>query len=91
MRYLFYYKEFEEEVIVWEDKLNCVYVLFDVWIDVQCQWVYFEGVFIGNVDIKYLFFIEFFCFQNINSEFLVVMKKVYKQFNVLDVFNIFNV
>ncbi|KAK4192422.1 putative dynein heavy chain [Podospora australis] len=91
MRHSPYYKEFEEEATAWEDKLNRVHVLFDVWIDVQRQWVYLEGVFTGNADIKHLLPIESSRFQNINSEFSAVMKKVYKQPNVLDVLNIPNV
>jgi dynein heavy chain 1 len=91
MKHSPYYKEFEEEASSWEDKLNRVHVLFDVWIDVQRQWVYLEGVFTGNADIKHLLPIESSRFQNINSEFSAVMKKVYKQPNVLDVLNIPNV
>jgi hypothetical protein len=37
-----YYKVFEEEASSWEDRLNRIHVLFDVWIDVQRQWVYLE-------------------------------------------------
>lgn len=88
MRHSPYYKEFEEEASSWEDKLNRVHVLFDVWIDVQRQWVYLEGVFAGNADIKHLLPVESSRFQNINSEFFAVMKKVYKQPFVLDVLNI---
>ncbi|KAK3491873.1 cytoplasmic dynein heavy chain [Neurospora crassa] len=91
MKHSPYYKEFEEEASSWEEKLNRVHVLFDIWIDVQRQWVYLEGVFHGNADIKHLLPIESSRFQNINSEFLAVMKKVYKQPNVLDVLNIPNV
>ncbi|EEP80390.1 dynein heavy chain [Uncinocarpus reesii 1704] len=85
MRHSPYYKEFEEEATAWEDKLNRVHVLFDVWIDVQRQWVYLEGVFTGNADIKHLLPLESGRFQNINSEFFAVMKKVYKSPFVLDV------
>ncbi|KAI1339525.1 dynein heavy chain, N-terminal region 1-domain-containing protein [Xylariaceae sp. FL0016] len=85
MKHSPYYKEFEEEASSWEDKLNRVHVLFDVWIDVQRQWVYLEGVFTGNADIKHLLPIESSRFQNINTEFMSVMKKVYKQPMVLDV------
>lgn len=88
MRHSPYYKEFEEEAASWEDKLNRVHVLFDVWIDVQRQWVYLEGVFTGNADIKHLLPIESSRFQNINSEFHTVLKKVYKSPLVLDVLNI---
>lgn len=88
MKHSPYCKEFEEEASSWEDKLNRVHVLFDVWIDVQRQWVYLEGVFTGNVDIKHLLPIESSRFQNINSEFFALMKKVCKQPFVLDVLNI---
>ncbi|KAI9876759.1 MAG: Dynein heavy chain, cytoplasmic, partial [Pleopsidium flavum] len=90
MRHSPYYKEFEDEASSWEDKLNRVHVLFDVWIDVQRQWVYLEGVFTGNADIKHLLPIESSRFQNINSEFFAVMKKVYKSPFILDVLNIPN-
>ncbi|KAL6719365.1 dynein heavy chain [Lecanora helva] len=88
MRHSPYYKEFEEEASAWEDKLNRVHILFDVWIDVQRQWVYLEGVFAGNADIKHLLPVESSRFQNINSEFFAVLKKVYKSPFVLDVLNI---
>jgi dynein heavy chain 1 len=60
----------------------------DVWIDVQRQWVYLEGIFSGSADIKHLLPVESARFQNINSEFLTVMKKVYKSPFVIDVMNI---
>ncbi|KAF2083456.1 hypothetical protein K490DRAFT_51603 [Saccharata proteae CBS 121410] len=88
MRHSPYYKEFEEEASSWEEKLNRVHVLFDVWIDVQRQWVYLEGVFTGNADIKHLLPMESSRFQNINSEFLNVMKKVVRSPYVLDVLGI---
>ena len=83
-----YYRVFEEEAASWEDKLNRVHVLFDVWIDVQRQWVYLEGIFAGSADIKHLLPVESSRFQNINSEFLAVMKKVNKSLFVLDILNI---
>ncbi|KAK4688349.1 dynein cytoplasmic 1 heavy chain, partial [Tremellales sp. Uapishka_1] len=104
MRLSPYYRVFEEEAASWEEKLNRVHVLFgayrfvsqsclltttsDVWIDVQRQWVYLEGIFSGSADIKHLLPVESSRFQNINSEFLTVMKKVYKSPFVLDVLNI---
>ncbi|KAI0666280.1 dynein heavy chain [Trametes maxima] len=83
-----YYKVFEEEAGSWEEKLNRIHVLFDVWIDVQRQWVYLEGIFSGSADIKHLLPVESARFQNINTEFLAVMKKVYKSPFVVDVMNI---
>ncbi|PFH54718.1 hypothetical protein AMATHDRAFT_72478 [Amanita thiersii Skay4041] len=60
----------------------------DVWIDVQRQWVYLEGIFSGSADIKHLLPVESSRFQNINTEFLTVMKKVYKSPFIIDVMNI---
>src|ERR1700694_4804724 len=57
----------------------------DVWIDVQRQWVYLEGIFSGSADIKHLLPVESQRFQNINNEFMAVMKKVYKSPFILDV------
>jgi dynein heavy chain 1, cytosolic len=88
MRHSPYYKEFEEEASSWEDKLNRIHVLFDVWIDVQRQWVYLEGVFTGNTDIKHLLPKESMRFQNINTEFFALMKKVYKSPFILDILTI---
>ena len=88
MRHSPYYKEFEEDAGSWEDKLNRVHVLFDVWIDVQRQWVYLEGVFTGNADIKHLLPVESSRFQNINTEFFAILKKVNKSPYILDVLNI---
>ena len=90
MKFSPYYKVFEEDASHWEDRLNRVHVTFDVWIDVQRQWVYLEGIFAGNADIKQLLPVESSRFQNINSEFLSLMKKVSKSPYVMDVLNIAN-
>lgn len=50
--------------------------------------MYLEGIFSGSADIKHLLPVESSRFQNINSEFLTVMKKVYKSPFVLDILNI---
>ncbi|KAL7038933.1 hypothetical protein ACKWTF_009751 [Chironomus riparius] len=83
-----YYKVFEEEAITWEEKLNRINSLFDVWIDVQRRWVYLEGIFSGSADIKTLLPVETGRFQSISSEFLGLMKKVAKSPKVMDVLNI---
>ncbi|OLY80070.1 Cytoplasmic dynein 1 heavy chain 1 [Smittium mucronatum] len=86
-----YYRVFEEESSSWEEKLTRVHMLFDVWIDVQRQWVYLEGIFSNSADIKHLLPIESSRFQNINTEFLTVMKRVYKSPYILDVLNMPNI
>ena len=83
-----YYKVFEEEALTWEEKLNRINALFDVWIDVQRRWVYLEGIFSSSADIKALLPVETSRFQSISSEFLTLMKKVSKSPMVMDVLNI---
>ncbi|KAF5301350.1 hypothetical protein FQA39_LY10748 [Lamprigera yunnana] len=83
-----YYKVFEEEALTWEEKLNRINALFDVWIDVQRRWVYLEGIFSGSADIKTLLPVETSRFHSISSEFLGLMKKVSKSPMVMDVLNI---
>lgn len=83
-----YYKEFEEEALSWEEKLNRINGLFDVWIDVQRRWVYLEGIFTGSADIKVLLPVETSRFSSISAEFLGLMKKVTAAPRVMDVLNI---
>jgi dynein heavy chain 1 len=80
-----YYRVFDEEAASWDNKLTAIQTLFDVWIDVQRQWVYLEGIFTNNADIKQLLPVESARFGNIDSEFLAAMRKVYKSPLVLDV------
>ena len=49
-----YFKVFEDDAMAWEDRLNRINALFDIWIDVQRRWVYLEGIFTGSADIKHL-------------------------------------
>ncbi|KTW31656.1 dynein heavy chain [Pneumocystis jirovecii RU7] len=86
-----YYKIFQEEASSWEYRLNKVHILFDLWADVQRQWVYLEGIFSGNTDIKHLLPIESQRFENISSEFLTIMKRVYKSSFILDILSIPNI
>lgn len=60
---LFSSQVFEEDALSWEDKLNRIMALFDVWIDVQRRWVYLEGIFTGSADIKHLLPVETQRFQ----------------------------
>eukprot|EP01116_Phalansterium_solitarium_P005286 TRINITY_DN1679_c0_g1_i1.p1 TRINITY_DN1679_c0_g1~~TRINITY_DN1679_c0_g1_i1.p1 ORF type:complete len:4594 (-),score=1709.56 TRINITY_DN1679_c0_g1_i1:318-14099(-) len=80
-----FFKVFEEETIVWEDKLNRMRELFDIWIDVQRRWVYLEGIFSGSSDINALLPAESQRFKGINTEFINLMKKVTKNVLILEV------
>ncbi|KAK6731031.1 hypothetical protein RB195_007476 [Necator americanus] len=80
-----YYKQFEENALSWEEKLNRISAMFDVWIDVQRRWVYLEGLFSGSADIATLLPIESARFSSISTEFLALMKKVAQSPRILDV------
>ncbi|XP_065175263.1 cytoplasmic dynein 1 heavy chain 1-like [Sycon ciliatum] len=83
-----YFKVFEEDALAWEDKLNRINNLFEVWQDVQRRWVYLDGIFSGSADIKHLLPVETSRFGSLSTEFLALMKKVAKSPLVLDVLNI---
>jgi dynein heavy chain 1 len=80
-----HFKVFEEEVVPWEDKLQKIRVLFDVWIDVQRKWVYLEGIFYGSADIKQQLPTEYGRFKGIDTEFTSLMKKVASHPLILEV------
>ncbi|VDN07087.1 unnamed protein product [Thelazia callipaeda] len=82
-----YYKQFEEDALAWEEKLNKISALFDVWIDVQRRWVYLDGLFSASADINTLLPIESSRFSSISTEFLALMKKVASAPRVLDIVN----
>ena len=56
---------FEEDALQWEEKLNRIHDVFDVWIDVQRRWVYLDGIFSGSADIKALLPVETQRFQRL--------------------------
>ena len=84
-----YFRVFEEEANTWEEKLNRINNLFDVWIDVQRRWVYLEGIFSGNADIANLLPVETSRFNSISAEFLTLMKKVAKSTYLYWLFRLF--
>jgi len=83
-----YYKSFEEEGMLWDERLNKIHTVFDSWMDVQRRWVYLEGIFCSSADIQVLLPNEFSRFRTIDSEFIGMMKKVAAKPKVLDVVSI---
>eukprot|EP00002_Diphylleia_rotans_P002763 TRINITY_DN1178_c0_g2_i14.p1 TRINITY_DN1178_c0_g2~~TRINITY_DN1178_c0_g2_i14.p1 ORF type:complete len:4518 (+),score=1049.96 TRINITY_DN1178_c0_g2_i14:77-13630(+) len=86
-----YFKEFEKFAVEWEERLNKLRLLLDVWIDVQRRWSYLEGVFNGSADIKMLLPHETSRFRNIDGEFCDIMRKVVQKRRVLEVSGIENI
>lgn len=86
-----YHGPFEVERTEIELKLNSLFNLLDVWIEVQRQWVYLEGVFGRAEEIKVSLPIEAARFNNISFEYLALMKRA-NLFNlVIEVLSIANI
>ena len=86
-----FYKVFEEEASSWDQKLNAVNNIFDIWFNVQRKWVYLDGIFSGSADIKVLLPTETSKFQSVSQEFTGLMKQVAKSPLVMSVIAIPNV
>lgn len=80
-----YFKEFESDAATWEERLNRMQIIFDIWIDVQRRWIYLEGIFSGSSDIKNLLPRESSRFDTINLEFINLMKRVAKTLVVVEI------
>ncbi|RAL65629.1 hypothetical protein DID88_005301 [Monilinia fructigena] len=89
MKHSPYYKEFEEEAASWEDKLNRVHVLFDVYGSMFNANGFTLKVFSLEMQISSTYSqLSLQDFKTSIRNFFAVMKKVYKQPFVLDVLNI---
>lgn len=64
-----YYKSFEEEVKPWDEKLQKIRIVMDIWMDVQRKWVYLESIFNGASDIRTQLANEYTRFKGVDSEF----------------------
>jgi len=71
-----FYKTFEREAIVWEEKLNSATAIFDVFVDVQRRWVYLQGVFTNSEDVQRELGYMFQKFKAFNNEFISLMKGI---------------
>ncbi|ETB60571.1 dynein heavy chain-like protein [Plasmodium yoelii 17X] len=83
-----YVKIFEEETLNWDDKLNRLRNLLEVWMNVQRKWVYLEGVLKSSTDIKLLLPQEYNRFKIIDADFINIMKKTSENPKLLELFQI---
>eukprot|EP00842_Homolaphlyctis_polyrhiza_P002959 jgi/Hompol1/3664/HPOL_006672-RA len=68
-----------------DEKLTNLHILLELWIVVQRQWVYLEGIFGNNQDIRQILPSESNRFVSIDGEFMGIMRKVYKAPLIMDV------
>ncbi|KAJ3322044.1 hypothetical protein HDV06_003645 [Boothiomyces sp. JEL0866] len=86
-----HYKAFKDEAVNLEDNLSKILTLLDLWINVQRQWVYIQGIFSGNQEIKQILPLESNRFVSIDAEFMTMMRKVYKSPLIMEVILIPNI
>ncbi|KAJ3273119.1 hypothetical protein HDV01_004758 [Terramyces sp. JEL0728] len=86
-----HYRAFKDEAMQLEDSLSKILTLLDLWINVQRQWVYIQGIFSGNQEIKQILPLESNRFVSIDAEFMTMMRKVYKSPLIIEVILIPNI
>jgi dynein heavy chain 1 len=91
MKNSFYFKAFKDEALSLEDSLSRLYSLLDQWVLVQKKWVYLQGIFNDNQEIKRILPMESSKFSSVDIEFNGLLKKVYRSPLVFDVVNIPNI
>lgn len=80
-----YHGPFEMERAELEDRINSLLALFNLWIEVQKQWSYLDGVFENCNEIQFSLPVEFTRFNNISFEFVSFMKRVGKLNTAMDI------
>ncbi|KAJ2996812.1 hypothetical protein HDV02_006190 [Globomyces sp. JEL0801] len=91
MKNSIHFKAFKNEANGLEELLSNLYLLLDNWVKVQRQWVYLQAIFSGNQEIKQILPLETSRFTSIDTEFMTMLRKIYKSPLVYDVINIPNI
>jgi dynein heavy chain 1 len=79
-----YFKTFQEQASVWEDRLFRISQFLDALVDTQRKWIYLEGIFCGSGDIQSQIPNEASRFKSTDAEFISVMFKISRHFSVFD-------
>lgn len=87
-----YYKVFEADATLFENRLNQFISLLGTFMEIQRVWVYLYGVFGQNrTEVRAILPIESTRFQNITYEFFEVLKKIGSQDSARSILEILNV
>jgi dynein heavy chain, axonemal len=76
---------FSARIRYWERGLNLISECIEVWLQVQKKWMYLEGIFIGNEDIKQQLKEESKKFEKNNLAFKKIMEHTFKTPNIFAV------
>ena len=84
-----YISYFLEEISAWQKKLSMVDQVISLWFDVQRTWSHLESIFIGSEDIRKQLPVDSQRFDEIDTEFKVLMKQMSKEENVVKATNVY--
>lgn len=84
MRNSSFYFNFEQEATTLGNKISSLFHILDVWVDVQREWVYLDGVF-GNSEIPKVLPLEYTRFNNLSHEFFAIVQNALRLPRVIDV------
>ncbi len=76
--------EFLAGAALWEDHIGRLQTILDLWNNVQRKWVYLEGVFFANEDIRIHVPSEYSRFKAIDKDFVAMMRRVATKPSVLE-------
>ena len=66
----------------WEQDLNRISEVIEVWLQVQKKWIYLEGIFMGSEDIKQQLREDSKKFDKNDKTFKKIMETAYKNPNI---------
>ncbi len=79
-----YFKAFQEQATVWEDRLFRISQFMDAVVDTQRKWIYLDGIFGGLGDIQSQLPLESNRFKSSDAEFVSSMHKISRHASVFD-------
>lgn len=77
-----YVAAFVKQIRHWEQALNRISEILDVWMVVQKKWQYLESIFIGSEDIRQQLREEAKKFDKNDKTFVKIMEQTYKNPNI---------
>eukprot|EP00095_Tigriopus_kingsejongensis_P007513 maker-scaffold103_size370364-snap-gene-1.20 protein:Tk07513 transcript:maker-scaffold103_size370364-snap-gene-1.20-mRNA-1 annotation:"dynein beta ciliary-like" len=83
-----YISYFLDEISSWQKCLSMVDQVISLWFDVQRTWSHLESIFIGSEDIRKQLPVDSQRFDEIDTEFKVLMKQMAKTPNVVQATNV---
>ncbi len=74
-----YFKSFERDALIWENKLNMAQAIFDLLVDIQRRWIYLYGIFMNSVDVQQQLAVQYKKFKGFDRDFVRLMRDIHKE------------